>query len=329
MRNKLGKTSYWLYIYIIFPIHIFFIITVPTLSGFCQEVERVAILPFINKCGFSNDNWNISKGIASVLADSLSFVSGIKVVNMEEITNIIYASDISSRKYKNLNHLNQLANKLSCDKLIVGNITKFSISRFNAGNPILAGYESYKAEIETNYKVYETKSGTLSEEETCKAEITNRNLGVTLLGKPSENRVDYADLDSMKFGSEEFFGTIIGQAVLALRSEFISRVINHFSIEQSENFDEYGEASVILVQGPNLYLNAGKYEKVYVGDILPVYTRGEELKDPKTGKVLGYADKKIGKIQITQVRDAHLSLAKILDGEGEIKAKDTVRIRKR
>jgi len=66
-----------------------------------------------------------------------------------------------------------------------------------------------------------------------------------------------------------------------------------------------------------------------VGDILLLYTRGEELKDPTSGKMLGYADKKIGKIKVMQVRDAHLSLAKIIEGEGKIKAKDTVRIRKR
>ena len=293
------------------------------------QSHKIAVLPFLNKSGFEHDHWDITRGIVEALSDSLSYLEGIAIATPENIEKARAKLGESRTLLKNLVYLRKLARELHCRALIFGDITEFTITRFGAGNPILAGYESYEAAIGIQYFFYDDAEGALSEGLPCHAAIKDRYLGVTLLGKPSERSISYDELDRMPFGSREFYRTIIGRALTSLKASFYARVSGALGLHENDELEEYVEAKVLLVQGNDVYLNAGSDDNVSVGDVLSVYTKGEALRDPESGEIIGYADKQVAKIKILQIRDAHLSLAKLVESEGTIHAKDSVRIRKR
>jgi serine/threonine protein kinase len=68
---------------------------------------------------------------------------------------------------------------------------------------------------------------------------------------------------------------------------------------------------IVDLDGPTVWVSLGKGSGIEAGQQLNVYRRGEEIKDPATGKVLDTQRRKIAVLQVTDVRDA-VAKAKLL-----------------
>ncbi len=295
-----------------------------------------AFLPLKDKSGFENKNWDIANGIPIALADSLDKLGKYQTIGLPVINDFLKEQNIRSNQLHKLEALNCITTELKIDYLIIGQINIFSLSRMNVGSFLLGGYETYKAEMEISIFVYSHHDSTRSEEFLCSSEIRRRDLGFKLIGKPSEQYLNFDDLDELKFNSPEFKQTIMGEALAELIGDFVSKFTQLFpvdSIEESKNenleTETYSEATIVFVREDEVYLNAGRAEKIAVGEILNVYTRGEAISDPDSTQVIGYADRLIGKIRVIMVKDNHLSVARIIEQLEPIKVKDKVRVRAR
>lgn len=300
------------------------------------EIPVCAFLPFKNKSGFESKNWDIVNDIPNVLADSLFKSGKYQIVEQREINEYLRENKIRSYQYENLNVLNQITTALKIDYLIMGQINQFGLSRVNVGSFLVGGYESYQAEIEVNFFVYNHLDSTRTENYISASEIKRRDLGLKLIGKPSEHYVNFEELDKLEFNSPEFKRTIVGEALKELTGDFVYKFTELFSVasikehnSSSSISEAYSEATIVFMRNDEIYLNVGTQDKINVGEILNVYTKGEPISDPNSNQILGYADKLIGKIKILIVKDNHLSIAKILEQYEPIKVKDKVRIRQR
>jgi len=67
------------------------------------------------------------------------------------------------------------------------------------------------------------------------------------------------------------------------------------------------------------------YGKGYLdkGDVLDVFSQGEQIVDPDTGEVLGSEEEKVGRIKITDVQ-AKFSKAKLVTGEASVLEKGMI-----
>ncbi|MGB2868921.1 MAG: hypothetical protein WBD36_10745, partial [Bacteroidota bacterium] len=63
------------------------------------------------------------------------------------------------------------------------------------------------------------------------------------------------------------------------------------------------------------------------GQFVSVYPQARKEKDASDVKIAKGFDRKIGELEIVEIRGPHLSLARIKDGKGEVKQKDRIRIR--
>jgi hypothetical protein len=76
------------------------------------------------------------------------------------------------------------------------------------------------------------------------------------------------------------------------------------------------QGKLLVVDGPLLFLKAGKRSQLKEETQLSVYHINEALVDPDNGQVLGYKENKIGVIKITSHQDENLSSAAIVSGSG-------------
>ena len=192
-------------------------------------------------------------------------------------------------------------------------------------------------QIKINFFIYNRIDGTKTDYFIASSEIQRKDLGINLVGKPSAYYVSFEALDTLEFNSPEFNQTIVGEALKELTGNFVDKFIELIPTESREKAGEaifysqlenYREAAIVFTRDDEVYLNAGSADKVQEGEVLEVFTKGDQIADPETGKVLGFADKFVAKIKVILVKDQHLSIAKIIEQLEPIKVKDKVRIRK-
>ncbi|HHQ42272.1 MAG TPA: hypothetical protein ENK20_08275 [Chromatiales bacterium] len=88
--------------------------------------------------------------------------------------------------------------------------------------------------------------------------------------------------------------TPIGQAVIAAVNKGVYELVKQVGSSPPSG-------SVITVKGGKVYINLGQ-DAVQVGDMLTLYSKGEELIDPETGIPLGGDDQEIGKLRVIAVK---------------------------
>jgi hypothetical protein len=294
-----------------------------------QTAATFLVLPFRDASGFGGDHWDIAHNLPRALSDTLTAVPGYGSLPPAQAERIFATLPRRWRSTTIPPELRQVAEEYGARYAVVGTITEFAISRFDVGSPMLAGYGSYRVKIQVQFKAVDLRSGTDLAKRTAAADVKNRQLGLTLLGKSAGEGIDYDALDEMEFDSEQFRQTLAGQAMHELKADFVSKLRAVVPADEDEIRARapFHEAKVVLVREREVYLAAGEEDGVQPGDEFDVYTTGEELRDPDNNVLLGHADKRVGKIRIEAVRDQHLSLAVIVEGAGAIRLKDRVRIR--
>jgi len=285
----------------------FIMVLIPSMPAVGWASQRIAVFPFEDRSGFKG-SWNLEKEMAVFLASRLSENPFYIMVPYDSIEALIPKSP--KRKLSG-NELVGYGASLGADYVISGRINDFNISRFSAGLPMLGGYVSYQAKVDLEIHILrvidKAEVGVIS----GNGEISDRDLGMTLLGKPREKDLQFYGLDETPFGSREFERTIIGKATLDAVGELkekIADVIRPPSLPEGI----VGRVVSVSDDGSSVYLNLGSDDGVKIGDKFVIYSEGETLFDPVTGKPLGKSEAKVGVVQIIVVNAPHLSKAKIV-----------------
>jgi len=79
--------------------------------------------------------------------------------------------------------------------------------------------------------------------------------------------------------------------------------------------DAFYPFSVVLVKEKTITANRGKNFNITTGDVYDIIRRGESIKDPDTGEILGYDEEKVGAAKIIDVRQK-LCSAEVIEGSG-------------
>ena len=74
---------------------------------------------------------------------------------------------------------------------------------------------------------------------------------------------------------------------------------------------------IVKVEDGKIYLNAGRLTGLRPGDRLKVWGRGKEIKDPLTGRVLGFGPGPFkGELEVVELFGTDASMAKVISGGG-------------
>lgn len=283
--------------------------------------QRIAILPFANQVKHYQGVWDIQNGIARLLAETLAQNPFYMLVPTDSVRAVL--NRWSTRKVTPQT-LRKVGHELEADILITGNIQQFDLSRFMVGSHMIGGYKSYSSTVQLEARLLRVVDGKELGVMTGEGEIKDRDLGLNLLGKPSDRDSQFYGLDAIEFGSEEFRQTILGQALMEALKK-LQRKTEEIILPPSVLQPSQGPQIVVLmVEEGAIYVNLGWEDDVSIGDKFETYVPGKELRDPATGAALGRTDDKImGVLQIVEIKAAHLSKAKAV--QGTIRANDAIR----
>lgn len=85
------------------------------------------------------------------------------------------------------------------------------------------------------------------------------------------------------------------------------------------------EIRSLFITNDLLYLNVGKAQEIQPGDRVGIYKRGSRIKDPQTGRFIGYEVRRIAISEITDKVDDETCSARVIRTNDGIEIGDLVR----
>ncbi|MHB1049458.1 MAG: hypothetical protein ACYC09_05195 [Bacteroidota bacterium] len=306
--------------------------------------------PFKDNSGFKG-KWNVPVDVPRYLSVYMKERFRVGIINPVSVWNYAAETAVDSQRVHEIFMAGRYAERFRTRFVVIGAIEEFSISRFMVSEVQLAGYEAFASTVKIHFVLYDAAHGgregaqPIVYEGEAEGTVKDRGLGITLFGKQTDRTSEFFSLDELSFGSEQFNRTILGEALLKCAEELGTKLERAIPMLVSKSVvlssdivvDSAGTESeivlrrrlvngeIVIVDDTEVFINIGSSDGIAVGDILPVYIPGTAITDPKTGESLGSADKKIGEIQIIEVRAERLSLGTIISGKELIKPKHRIR----
>lgn len=306
---------------------------------------QVLFVPLQNQTSYKGV-WNISEDVPNYLAAYLREFYELNVLSSTSYQSLADEKTKDKSLQNDLEVIGEIAKKYGFQYAITGTIKTFDISRFTAGDPTVAGYESYSCNVEGILQIFDLSINALVFSGSVTGEISDRGLGITLLGKPTEEKEQYFNLNSIRFGSEEFGATIVGETMILFCENFVKeleQVSRNFfkdtkqlnvTVEVSDKTLDDITLNTEVLKGQILtydettgeaFINLGSSNGLKIGEELAVYSKIDSLFDPDTHEYLGLSDKKISNIEIIELRAGKLSLAVVKSNREKVNAGMEVR----
>ena len=291
---------------------------------------KIGVLNFVNNSryrGKENPAEKIPVLLEKFLVREIPYISSVPHDSLERIleeSNKLSSSNIQLDDEAKIKRICQV---LPVDLVIFGELKEFNLIRFSVGNPMLGGYGSYKAIVEIRFKAVRVLDNRILLDTIVKSVENEKDLDITLLGKPTQIMREFMAFDQLQFESDKFNETLIGKATLdafrKLKSQ-LTEVVNPPKLRLVSR-EHLAPPSVVLIQDGQVYLNIGFEDGARVGDKFVIQRPGPELRDPQNGALLGRVYQEIGVVQIIQIEANHLSKAKIIMGREKIKIGDLIK----
>ena len=214
----------------------------------------------------------------------------------------------------------QVGAELDADIVLVGVLEDYDMRRVSVGDPLLAGYKSYTGVTKIALDAYLTQSGQRLGRVDTNQELVDRGLGLDLLGKPRDQDLQFSQLGSMAFGSDDFLSTAIGQATNAAADELSSKLTE---LVRPSGLRLKGKiAEVLSVYGDEVYINIGSDNGLGGG----IY-RFEVFPGPDRVQAEGLdGTQPLAVVQVQEVIGARLSSVRVLRGREQIQPGDLLRL---
>lgn len=274
--------------------------------------KRIAVLEFEDKSGNQHSGWHdVGRGMSDSLVTALVKTNRFIVIEREQIDKIMAEQSFGMSGAVNPDTAAKIGRIIGVGVIVTGGVTEFGVkeSKMGVGGlgrvlPFGGGgaIQTNTARVVLDVRFVDTSTGQILMAETALGEESSRGVDVDLSMAPS-----------VEFGKQGFDETVIGKAVRESVEEVVEKIT-----EAMEKMPWQG--SVVKVTGDKIYINSGNDDGRKTGDKFTVYRAGEELLDPDTGESLGSEMEKIGEIEIVEVKDKKLSIAKPVKGSGFARA---------
>lgn len=296
------------------------LLSVGTLDAAAQPKTRIAVTAFENKVKSQwwDPSWKIGEGLAEMLTSELVKSGQFTVVERQALGDVVGEQALGQSGLVRGETAARSGQLLGAQVVVRGAVTEFE-SRASGGGIGVRGERSAielqgeNAHVAIDLRLIDTSSGqVIASHNVSKAAPGG---GGALSTRSRGGRVT--------FGGDLYYSTPIGQATRSAIAEAVQ-----FIAARSPRAAGGASAAfaVVKIDGASAYINAGSGANVKVGDVLQVFSKGEDLVDPESGLKLGSSERLIGSIQISEVQD-QFSIATIRDGAGVMKRGDRVRAR--
>ena len=270
----------------------------------------VAVVPMVDRSEFRKGVWDIQQEIAGLLSARLATVPRWQVVPFAAV-----AEAAAGAKGMDPDKAVATGRFLGAVVVLLGTIRDYNMERLAVGDPVLGGYKSYKGTAALEVQVLRAQDGGELGVLDTRQEITDRDVGLDLLGKPRPQDVQFAGLANMAFGGDEFKSTSIGQATLAAADEVVRKLgemLQPAGLGQDE-----AAGSVLSVHGEEVYIDLGSESGLRPGHRFAVFAAaGQAPQEAAQDR------RPIGVVEVQEVIGGRLSRVRVIDGQGRLAAGD-------
>ncbi|MDE2743768.1 MAG: hypothetical protein OXI58_19410 [Gemmatimonadota bacterium] len=276
--------------------------------------DFVAVVPFVDESGFREGVWNVEYELANMLSAELVAVRNWKVVPFDAVAELAMEQGFASHE-----QALAIGRKLGADFVIMGLLQDYDMRRLSVGDPLVGGYKSYSAVAQMRVEIAQVDDGSAIGQAETLRNLTDRDVGLDLLGKPREQDLQFASLKEVEFGSEEFRQTLLGQATVEAIGELVHKVVAAF---EPEGLVFKGDApEVIAVYSEDIYANIGSAHGIRPRLRFFVYPGNERIKaeglDPEESVAL---------VEVAEIISTRLASLRVIRTTGEIKAGDRLEL---
>ena len=312
-----------------------FISLIITESGYSQFL----FTPFENESSYKG-TWNLSQEIPNYIAAYLREFYKVNVLSSTAFLSLVEKNNINETEAHDFQAITSIANEIDFGYFVIGKVNDFDIARFSAGESNIAGYEAYSCEISISLQIFDLSKNTIAFAGNVESSVSNKGLGLNLFGGSSDEKKQYLALNKIRFGSEEFNKTIVGETMLILCEDlaldikssnkeilFPKRESKKQIELEDKTLDEF-QLKIEIKKGQLLtydessgeaFINLGFSSNINVGDELSIYAQADSLFDPITQEFLGLSDKSISTLEIVEIRDEKLSLAVVKNNREQVR----------
>ncbi len=285
--------------------------------AFAQNKPRVAVLEFKNKASHYSWNWyDAGRGAQDMLVTELVKSGRYRVIEREQLAAIMQEKHLSLSGDIDPKTAVKFGKMLGVEYLIAGAVTELGVTDRGANVPggLLRGLpsvnvRSQKAEAALDARAFSTSTGEIVWADSARDETSDASVYVFGAGGGANDR---GKVDKL-----------MRPVVQKLASSFSKADVKSSGLGGAS--DASGISGKIAnVDGGTIYVNVGSEAGVKEGDEFNVMRVGKQIKDPDTGEVLGAEESKVGRVRITAVKGARLSLATAVSGSG-FRAGDTLK----
>ena len=275
----------------------------PIRSPAVQPEERILVLPFEDHSDFRG-TWDLRQGVPQLLSELLRQGRAFEILPFDTLA-APPAGGGQGHTSKRDREL-RAGRDAGADLVLGGDIKRFAIKRFNVGSPLVGGFTSYSVVVEVEARLTRVLTGDRDGDEIRgRAEVTDQDLGLTLLGKPTQTEAALARLNEVPFGAQEFRDTIVGAATL----DALGKIAGELSARAS--ISAVPEGKVLSLEGDGGFASLGLADRLEAGYRLAVHSRRDT--------------QRVGTVQIVEVLAAHLSRFRALEGGEAIREGDLLR----
>lgn len=275
-------------------------------GGLYAKKPRIAIADFSDKVGGSYGDWKIGDGISDMLATSLMKTGKFDLYERKKMDAILEEQKLGLTGLITPETAVKMGKLLGVQYIVIGSVNQFG-QKEEGGSAFGISINSLVARVGADIRIVKVESG----------QIMAAESGV---GEESSTGVSIANADilptELDFGSKGFDQTIIGKATV--------KCVNDLSDKIGKAFGFQGlEGKIMKISTGKVFINMGKDSGVTLGQVFQVMRKGEDMKDPDTGEVLGSEDTKIGLVKIIEIKDK-FCIAEILEGADKLAQNDAV-----
>ena len=273
----------------------------------------IAVLPMQDVSGFREGVWDIENEFPALLTEELGSQDVWRAIPYDAVWQVADGA----RDFRPEEELLRIAALLRADILLQGTVLDYNMERLHVGDPLLAGYKSFSGIAELELTAMRGEDLSTIGRLYSKKEMTDRDLGLDLFGKPRDRDLQYVNLHKMAFGSDDFRATPIGEATVRALAEVadkLSELIRPGNIRLGSD-----PAEILSVFEEEIFINLGSENAVHRGYRFEVYPGPERAIEEKLDTLVSVA-----LVEVADVVGARVSRV-VMIGSGKIASGDRLK----
>ncbi|MFN7964980.1 MAG: CsgG/HfaB family protein [Acidobacteriota bacterium] len=282
-----------------------------SLPALAQDKIRIAVVDFDTEAiqGGWHYGWswnNLARAASDNLTNELVKSGRFSVIERQQLDKIMAEQNLGDSGRVNPATAAKIGKILGVQLIVVGSVIEFDVAEKGGRLPggLLKGLPSMGASVVTGKAQLAARL-----DDTTTAEILGAFEGK---GGHTFGKGDFKGASLGTDWNDGMASKVLYDAVKSLAADISGKATGLTPSTPTGGV----EGKIANVQGEKIFLNVGAGSGVKVGDKFEVLRMGEQIKDPDSGEVLGGEETKVGTLEIVQVVNDKLSIAKGASGSG-------------